>query len=127
MLFCQAMYEVDLGTYGPLASRWGLLDLLDNVFGRAVEIGCFDDLAAALWMHQYFYTRVLGSRFGDLLNVEAHVRRAVTFPEDNARALDLLVGIICSHRVFGIPYSHLFLRYAVLERGVTPQVFVGEE
>src|SRR6266446_7978800 len=46
MFLCQAMYEVNFGSYGPLASRRSTLDLLYDVLGRAVEIGCLDHLAA---------------------------------------------------------------------------------
>src|SRR5258708_32239914 len=121
------MYEVNFGSYGHRVSRGGRLDLLYDVLGRAVEIGSLDHFAATFRMYQYFYAWILGSRFGDLLYVETHMRSAVTFPEDNAGTLDLLVGIIRGHRVFRVPDYHLLLRYAELERGVTAQVLVGEE
>src|SRR5260370_27109200 len=121
----KAMYKVNLSSYSPLAARRGTFDLLDNVRGRAVEVSRFDHLAAALWMYQYLDTWILGTRFGDLLYIEAHMRRAVTFPEDNAGTLYLLIGIIRGHGVLGVPDYHLLLRYAVFERGVPAQVFGG--
>src|SRR5258707_12960908 len=94
MFLRKAMYEINLSSYRPLAARRGTFDLLDNVLGRAVEVSRFDHLAAALWMYQYLDTWILGTRFGDLLYIEAHMRRAVTFPEDNAGTLYLLIGLI---------------------------------
>src|SRR5258708_12592151 len=127
MFLRKAMHEIILSSSSPLAARGGTFDLLDNVLGRAVEVSRFDHLAAALWMYQYLDTWILGTRFGDLLYIEAHMRRAVTFPEDNAGTLYLLIGIIRGHGVLGVPDYHLLLRYAVFERGVPAQVFVGEE
>src|SRR5260370_25117915 len=127
MFLRRAMSKVNPSRYSPLCARRGTCGLLDNVLGRAVEVSCFDHLAAALWMYQYLDAWILGTRFGDLLYIEAHVRSAVTFPEDNAGTLYLLIGIIRGHGVFGVPDYHLLLRYAVFERGVAAQVFVGEE
>src|SRR6266487_3074539 len=127
MLLCQAMHEVNLGAYGPLASRRGALDLLNDVLGRAVKVSCLDNLAAAFRMNQYLDAGILGTRLSDLLHIEAHMRGTVALPEDNARALDLFISVIRGHGVFGIPNYHLLLRYAEFERGVPAQVFVGEE
>src|SRR5215469_6783429 len=87
MFLRQAMHEVNLGSYSPLAARRGAFDLLDNVLGRAVEVSRFDYLTAALWMYKHLDAWILGARFGNLLHIEAHVRRAVAFPEDNAGTL----------------------------------------
>src|SRR6266566_1923316 len=94
MCFCQAMHKVYLRSDRPLASGWSLLNLLDDVLGRTVEIGCFDYLTTTFRVNQYFYTWILGSRFVDLLHIEAHMRGAVPFPEDNAGTFDFLVSII---------------------------------
>src|SRR5207248_7976515 len=109
MCSCQAMHKVDLRSNSPLASCWSLLNLLDDVLGRTVEIGSFDYLATTFRVHQYFYTWILDSRFVDLLHIEAHMRGTVTFPEDNAGALDFLVSVIRSHGIFRIPDYHLLL------------------
>src|SRR6266566_7900000 len=127
MFFCKAMHKVDLGTYSPLSPRRGAFDLLDDVFGRAVEVGGFYDFAAAFWVYHYFDAWIFGTRLGDLLHAEAHVRCAVAFPEYNAGTLYLLIGVIRGHGIFGIPYKHLCFWYAVLEGGIAAQVFVGEE
>src|SRR5207244_4063839 len=94
MFFCQAMHEVDFGAHGPLAAWRGLLDLLDNVLGRAVKVRRFYYLATALRVNQDFDAGVFGARFSYLLHVETHVCGAVAFPEDDLRALQFLFNVL---------------------------------
>src|SRR5579884_284796 len=115
MLLRQPMYEVDLGSYSPDASCGSLLDLLDDILGRAIQVCRLHDLTAAFGMYQDFHAWIFCPRFLDLLHVEAHMCRAITFPENDARPFDLLVSTIGSHRIARIPYVHLSFRNAVFQ------------
>src|SRR5579885_3917472 len=107
MLLGQALDQVDLRANGPLAASGGLLNLLNDVFGRAVEIGGGHDLLATLGMNQDLDAGIFRAGLLDLLEIEAHMRRAVALPENDLRPLDLLVGAIGGHWIFGIPDKHL--------------------
>ena len=78
-------------------------------------------------MDQYLNAWILGARLLDLLHVKAHVRGTVALPKNNPGTLDLFVGAIRGHRVFGIPHKHLRFGNAVFQRGIAPQVLIREE
>src|SRR5689334_3139333 len=101
------MYKVYFCSNGPLASRWSLLNLLDNVLGRAIEIGGLDYLTTTFGMYQYFYTGILYPSFFDLLHVEAHMCGTVAFPQNNAVVFNLFISIIRSQGIFRIPNHHV--------------------
>ena len=62
----------------------------------------------------------------DLFRREAHVHRAVTFPQDQPRVLELLLRE-SAERLERIPHDHLVERHAHLPRGVAAEMLIGQE
>ena len=109
------MNEVDLGTDTPTCASRSTLDLLHNILGRAIKVGSLYDFMAAFRMHNNLDAGIVGTRFFNLLDAKTHVRAAITLPEHNFGAFQFLLGVRGSHRIFGIPDSHLGGRYAIFE------------
>src|SRR5579859_5649508 len=48
MLFGEAMHQIDLGGHPPLSASGSALDLLNDILGRAIEVGSFYNFTATL-------------------------------------------------------------------------------
>ena len=105
----EAVHEVDLGADGPVAARRGLLDVADDGFSGAVQVGEVDDLLAALGMHEHrdaAGVRKAGAGLPDVLGPEELVNRAVPGPQEDLRAAD------------GVPIEPAALLLRLPQRGV---------
>src|SRR6266700_2448911 len=127
MLLSQAMHQVDLGSHPPFATSGSTLDLLNDIFGRTIQISGLYHFAAALRMNQNLDAWVFGTCFLNLLHVKAHMRGAIPFPENNSGALDLLFSIFRRHRIFGIPDSHLIFANPIFKTSIATKVLIREE
>src|SRR4051812_1337154 len=77
MLFSQTMHQVDFGGNGPLAPSRRFLDLLDDIFGRAIVVSGGDDFTTAFGMNQDVDAAIFSTGFFYLLNIKAHMRGTI--------------------------------------------------
>ena len=120
------MDEVHFGAHGPRRPGRRLAHGLQDVLGRAAVVGRLHHVEGHFGMHDHLDARVFGADLRDLLRGEAHVHRAVAFPQDQLRALELVAREPAERRV-GIPHHHLVECHAHLEGGVAAEVLVGQE
>jgi len=121
----EAIDEVDFGCDRPDAAFGAVLHRVDDVFSRAAAIGGLHDIERALGMGDYLAVWILLSERLDLRDGKPRVDRAVPFPEDELRLLDLL-GLKSAPDFVRIPHDHFVERHPHLVGGVPPEMLVRQ-
>ena len=101
-------------------------DRLDDEIGRAHVVRELAHLEIALGMADHHAARVLLTPAQHVLRLEHLVHRAMAFPQQDLRHLDLLRRQ-AAHRLVGIPDQHFAQRDVHEIAGPAPEVLVGEE
>ena len=105
--------QVQLGADRPLGARRGLLDLANDLAGRAADVGLVDDFHRALGMHQDLDARIFCAERIDVLRPEHLVDAAVALPEQHL-GVSRTLGAVLPPNSLGvrIPDGHLLERNA---------------
>ena len=124
--FGQAVDQIQLGAHQPARAIGAGLDGLDDVLGRADIVGVLAHLEVALGVGDDEAVRMLHAPAADVALLEHLVHRAVAFPQQDARLLDLLGGEAAVFLV-RVPDHHFVERDVLLVAGPAAEVLVGEE
>ena len=123
----QSLHQVELGPDRPLRAGRRLLHLLDDVLGRADEVGLEHDLVHALGVHQDLDAGDAGPYVVDGFGREPAVHRAVAAPQDHRRGLQLLGGQPAAGLARVVDHALVERDAHLQHRGVAAQVLIGEE
>src|SRR5262245_30178884 len=118
--------EINFRPDRPLRTARRVLDCLDDVRRRAIEITLLDDLTHALRMNQNLHARDLVAHFVDMPRFEPAMDRTVAAPKYELR-FEQLLGCISTQLFVRIPERHLVERDSELRPGVPSEMLVGKE
>ena len=126
MLVGEPLDEVDLRADAEDGARRRGPDRPDDEVGRADLVGELDDIVGALGVHDHDPVGVLGAERLEVGGPEPLMDRAMSLPQQERGRLDPHV-VETPELEAGVPHRHVRGGVAEVERGVAPEVLVGEE
>src|SRR5215475_598262 len=117
---------MDFGADCPRRAGGAVLDLPDDVLRRSGVVGGLDDVPRHLGMDDDADARMLRAEILDLTDGEPRVDRAMSLPQNDARALHL-IGVEAAENLVRIPHDHVVERNAHLVRGIPTEMLVREK
>lgn len=103
VLLLQTVHQMQLGADRPASAGRRLLNRLNDLGGRAGDVGDVVHFLRAFGMHKDLDAGILRPKLGDMLGAKHLVDAAMAFPEDHAAVANRLLGVAAQVRVVRNP------------------------
>ena len=126
VLVRHALHHVDLGAHADDRARRRVLDEVEDALGGADEVGERHDVVRALGVHDHHAVGVLGAEAATCSGRKRWCTEQWPFHSRKVALLDLAV-LEAAELLVRVPHLHRVGGVAHVDRGVAPEVLVGEE